>query len=1283
MTCTATKSATQGDIDAGSIDNTAIASGTPPAGGPVSDTDDATVTATANPSITIDKSATPNNVISAGQTVSYAFLVTNTGNVTLTGVVVDDPLTGPGSVGCPGSTLLPGESITCSATYNVTPGDMNNGVIDNTATVTGTPPSGPDVDDTDTESVTAVAAPAIQIVKTATPATITAAGQTVTYTFTVTNTGNVSLTAVVVSDPLPGLGPISCPGTTLTIGTSMTCSASYVTTQADVDAGSYSNTATATGTPPTGPSVSDTSSAVVIANRAPALTLDKSSSPSTVSSAGQTITYSFLVTNTGNVTLTSVTVGDPLPGLSAVSCPSMTLSPGASTTCTATKLATQGDIDAGVINNTATVTATPPGGGTVAAIDSHTVTAPPASSITLVKTASPTTIASVGQLINYSFVVTNTGNVTLTGVGVSDPKPGMSPVTCPTTTLAPSVSTTCTATYTTILADVNQGSIDNTATASGTPPSGPAVSDVDSETVTATQAPTITIDKSASPNNVSTVGQPVTYSFLITNTGNVTLTGVTVVDPIAGLSAISCPTTVLDPGTMTTCTATWAVTQSDLDSGSISNTATVTGTPPNGSDVTGTDTATVTVTAGPAIQLDKTATPTTVRTLSDTISYTFVVTNTGNVTLSAITVADPMLGGAVACPATTLAPTATMTCTASHGVTQADLDTGPILNTATVTGTPNVGPSVSDTDAATVLADPVDGMTLVKSATPSIIDAAGTSITYAFVVENTGDSTLDDVSISDPLVGLSAVACPSTTIAPGGQLTCTATYVATQADVDSGAVTNTATATATPGAGTPLTATDTVIVTATRTPSISLVKTATPETVGSAGAVVTFGFLATNTGNVTLTNVVVSDPMPGLSVVTCPGFAGLLAPGASTSCTATYTVTQADIDAGAIHNTATASGRAFFTGASGGTTVVSTGAVTVTLAQTPAIQIVKSVSAATVDDGTTVTYSFVVTNIGNMVLNDVRVEDPLARTELDLLSRIRRGTRTGRVDHLQRHLPGDGRGRDRRTDHEHGQRLGAHCRRHADQRKVDGRAHGQRDEHGQHHRGQHLAHLRHRRGPVDRLGCRPAARGRNVAAARTPASAAPWRRNMIGTRVRELVRVAVAVALGCCLAACSDDGATSADPPTATTDRRGTSDELELAAESADDPFPDDKSESAAEPSGDDDPPAATVPPEAQIDVSTAPGTGEFVGALEDVQDLACSGDDGVWTAAGTVVNPTVGAVDYRIYVSFLDAGGETVGLIEANADDVAAGAEQEWSAEIQWPTGDLRCVLRVERIEP
>ncbi|MCW5521242.1 DUF11 domain-containing protein, partial [Aureitalea sp. L0-47] len=88
---------------------------------------------------------------------------------------------------------------------------------------------------------------------------IAAPGDTITYAFTVTNTGNVTLSNVVVTDPLVTMagGPIVslAPGAS----DSTTFTATYVITQADIDAGQFTNQATATGTPPSGPDVTDLS----------------------------------------------------------------------------------------------------------------------------------------------------------------------------------------------------------------------------------------------------------------------------------------------------------------------------------------------------------------------------------------------------------------------------------------------------------------------------------------------------------------------------------------------------------------------------------------------------------------------------------------------------------------------------------------------------------------------------------------------------------------------------------------------------------------------------------------------------------------------------------------------------------------------------------------------------------------------------------------------------------------------------------------------------------------
>ena len=89
--------------------------------------------------------------------------------------------------------------------------------------------------------------PKISVTKSATPATYSNVGVTITYNYTVTNTGNVTLSGVSLSDDK--LGAIAgCAATTLAAGGSTTCSATYTTTQSDIDAGSITNVATATGT---------------------------------------------------------------------------------------------------------------------------------------------------------------------------------------------------------------------------------------------------------------------------------------------------------------------------------------------------------------------------------------------------------------------------------------------------------------------------------------------------------------------------------------------------------------------------------------------------------------------------------------------------------------------------------------------------------------------------------------------------------------------------------------------------------------------------------------------------------------------------------------------------------------------------------------------------------------------------------------------------------------------------------------------------------------------------
>jgi len=147
----------------------------------------------------------------------------------------------------------------------------------------------------------------------------------------------------------------------------------------------------------------------------------------------------------------------------------------------------------------------------------------------------------------------------------------MSPISCPVTTVAPGVATTCTATYTVTQADVNAGSVENAATATGTPPTGPpTVSPPSTVTVPGNRASALTLIKKASPAVVTAVGQTVHYTFRVTNTGNVTVHAVGIDEGRfsghGALSSISCPVTTLAPGVATTCTATYRIVRADLRS---------------------------------------------------------------------------------------------------------------------------------------------------------------------------------------------------------------------------------------------------------------------------------------------------------------------------------------------------------------------------------------------------------------------------------------------------------------------------------------------------------------------------------------------------------------------------------------------------------------------------------------------------------------------------------------------------------------------------------------------
>ncbi len=1030
-TATAFLTLQQSDVNTGSVSNAATVSGRTPGGATTSTTSSTVVVPTiaSAPALVTTKSASVAGGGTVGSVITYSFSARNSGNVTLTGVAIADPLPGlsalaytwPGTAG----TLQPGQTVTATATYTITQADVDARSVRNTATATGTAPSGATVSAAApaVTTATAASAPAVTLTKSGTAAGSTA-GSVVTYSFVLRNTGNVTLTGAAITDPLPGLSAITYgtwPGGTvgrLAPGQQVTATATYTLTQADADAGAVVNTATGSGTPPTGAAVTQQRSATVPIAPTGALVVTKSGTPSG-GAAGSTVTYSFTVRNSGNVTLTQVVLTDPLPGLSTpvVTWPGTpgTLAPGQTASATATYTVRQSDVDSGAVRNTATATGRTPAGATVSAASPQSVIATAAAAPALTTTKSAVVLGgaagNAGDVVRYTITARNSGNTTLTSVGIADPLPGLSALsyTWPGTVgvLAPGQTVTAVATYTIRQSDVNTGSIVNTATASalfGTTPvsagSGPIT------TPTAAAAPAVVVTKSGAlaAGQSAVAGSTVTWSLTLRNAGNVTLTSASISDSLAGISPVTYGTWpsgvagTLQPGQTVTGTATSTLTQADVDAGSISNIATGSGTSPGGAVVTSTAPATVALTAAPALTLGKSAVVSGSAGVGSTVTYTFVARNTGTVTLDQVAITDPLPRlSAIAYgtwPSGTtgrLLPGQQVTATATYTLTQADVDAGVVRNTATVAGTPPTGPAItaSSPQVSVTTAAAAPALVTTKSASGAG-GAVGSTVTYSFSARNAGNVTLTSVAIADPLPGLTALtySWPGTvgTLAPGETVTATATYVLTQADVNAGSVTNRATASGTPPLGAPITAQSARIVTPTAAAAPALVTTKSGTLIGApvAGSTVQYSFSTRNAGNVTLTGVAIADPLPGLTALsyTWPGTPGTLQPGQTVTATAQYTVRQADVDAGAVANTATASGTPPVGGA-----VTAAASATVPLAATAALSVTKSGAVAAPGGvGSTVTWSFSIRNEGNVTLSAIVLDDSLAGISTPVIS---------------------------------------------------------------------------------------------------------------------------------------------------------------------------------------------------------------------------------------------------------------------------------------------------------
>ena len=460
--------------------------------------------------------------------------------------------------------------------------------------------------------------------------------------------------------------------------------------------------------------------------------------------------------------------------------------------------------------------------------------------INVIKSASPS-VAAPGDLVTYTYRLVNGSGVPLSNLRAVDDRLGNVPL--PTTSLAAGASITGTLSARISEADL-PGPLTNTVFVSATSPTA-ELSARDDAAVTLVSSPGLAVSKQA----VETVdvGDSVRYTYRFTNTGNVTLREIAAVDDLLGpLPAVGAP---LAPGERVELVLNYTTSEADLP-GPLTNTVLVTGTPSVGEAATAAATATVALNVSPALVVEKIASAASAR-VGERVDYLYRLTNGSNVTLRDVVARDDALGP-VALSTGTLAPGQSVEGVLSLLVDEALLP-GPITNTVVVTGTPPVGEVVTGTAFALVDVLFAPGIAITKIASAPLVNA-GETVTYTYLVQNTGDVTLASVeAVDDPL---GTVPLSQTLLRPGGLTTGTLSLTVDEAQRGS-VITNTVIVTGRPPVGPEITARDGAEV------AVRDVGLALRKTVGVAGKPQTSPCAASSAASSAV------DVQPGTAVAYC------------------------------------------------------------------------------------------------------------------------------------------------------------------------------------------------------------------------------------------------------------------------------------------------------------------------------------------------------------------------------------------------------------------------------
>jgi uncharacterized repeat protein (TIGR01451 family) len=744
--------------------------------------------------------------VNAGQPLSYTIKVGNNGPDSVSGTITVVNTLPAGVTGASGSGVnwtcgaVSGGTITCTApgplgvaqlptlTFSMT-APANGGLITDSVTVSSSTNDPSPSNNSKSVNTTVVAQADLAITKTG-PTGVTA-GQNITYTVGVTNNGPSASVGVTVSDPDPAnltfvsnsgacTTPYPCNLGTLNSTQTVTITSTYSTSPSF--SGNVTNTATVSATT-ADPNNSNNSIGFTTNVGAQAdLSVTKTGPAST--NPGQTVTYTVQVSNGGPSPAPGTIVSDPTPvGIAFISntgacttpypCNLGTLNPGPAATITST-YSVPPNYSGGAIVNTASASSSV--NDPNSANDSSTATTNVGASADVAITKSGPATASLGTNITYTITVSNFGPSGASGVVVSDNTPaGLTPVSvsgggctsfpCTIGALAVGPPVTITATYS-IPANYSGTSITNTATVSSASDTN-ATNDSSSTTATISAQADISVTKSGPPS--ATVGQNLSYTITVTNSGALAAANTFVNDPTPpGLTFVSnsgacigpypCALGTVTAGSPKVITTTYSV-PANYAGTSITNTATVSTSSPESNGSNNAATVITPVATGALADLVISKSGPAQGSPDELVDFVVTVSNNGPGTAANVVVFDPTppdltfisnSGGCTSfypCNLGSMAASQTVTITSRYRVST---QFGTITNTASVSSSTTDPISINNSASASMtvtqicpqpptLITPTTGASVTSPVAFSWSSVAGAS---GYVVTITGTATM-------------------------------------------------------------------------------------------------------------------------------------------------------------------------------------------------------------------------------------------------------------------------------------------------------------------------------------------------------------------------------------------------------------------------------------------------------------------------------------------------------------------------------------------------------------